>query len=127
MVRGWGRLPPVAAEAGMLIWVSLRVRPPAAPVTPCRARIDATSAAGIGPYAPLTRLSSLVAPWWQWPPWQTWDPPGPRVTRVRPPGEATAGLVVTVISVPTPYSDRSTLACAARTPAAAAVTVMTRP
>ena len=46
----------------MAIWVSLRIRPPAAPVTPGRARTDATLAAGIGPDDPLIRLSSLVAP-----------------------------------------------------------------
>jgi hypothetical protein len=44
-----------------------------------------------------------------------------------PPDELAGGASVTVTSVPIPYSECSTVACAVLTPAAAAVTVSTVP
>ena len=72
------------------------------------------------PSPPPTRmfLLTLVPLWLDWP---------PREAEAGPPPEPAVGAWVTVTSVPTPYSDLSTVPWVAETPFEAAVTVMTSP
>src|SRR5215467_3472070 len=121
--------PPPAGMFGTVPEMDRLVRasaPPAA-ATPCSPEIEVTDAELIGPSARLrsTLRLNLV--------------PGagragrvpaavpPRTRKPNGPPELAAGALVTVMSVPTPYSECSTAPCACATPAEAAVTVITRP
>ncbi len=58
---------------------------------------------------------------------RVWFPTRPRNPKPVGPPEPAVGVWVTVMSVPTPYSECSTVAWASLTPEDAAVTVITRP
>ena len=98
---------------------------PAAAVTFWVRAIWVTDEDFIVPSAPVTSTSRLNF----WPALGL-DPGGgarPLTRNPNGPPEPRDGAVVTVMSVPTPYSECSTVLCAFFTPADAAVTVMTRP
>ena len=102
-----------------------RVSPPAAAATPFRPATVVTDDAGIeaSVAVPLRVLVSILVP-----------AAGRFVVPVRNPNpnepgvnDPAVGVLVTVTSVPTPYSAFSTVPWAFLTPVAAAVTVITRP
>ncbi len=104
---------------------SVRVSPPAAAATSCRPATCVTDDEPIEASVaePPSVLSLILVP-----------AAGRFVVPVRNPkpnepgvNEPAAGVLVTVTSVPTPYSAFSTVPWAFLTPAAAAVTVITRP
>ena len=102
------------------IFVSVRVRPPAAADTWCRLATELTDEDVSVPRLRLTRVSALIFV----PPFA---PEFPRKPNPAGLPEPAVGDFVTVISVPTPYSACSTLPCAFLTPEDAAVTVITSP
>ena len=119
--------PPLTLTAGTvpLIVRLSRVSPPAAAATPCRLATVATDdeliEASVG-LAESVLLLILV-------PATGRDPVPARKPKPNDPGlnDPAFGVLVTVTSVPTPYSACSTVPWAFLTPADAAVTVITRP
>ncbi len=112
--------------AGILpvITASVRLSAPAAPATRRRFPMLVTDDAASVPRPALVRLSmSIFVP----AAGRVRLPTRPRKPNPAGPPEPAAGVWVTVMSVPTPYSECSTVAWASLTPADAAVTVMTKP
>ncbi len=118
--------PPEEVNDGILpvILVSVSVRLPVAAATSRSFPIEVTEDEVRVPRPRLVRLStSIVVPGLGRP----CDPNEPRNPKDRGVDEPAAGALVTVMSVPTPYSECSTSPWASLTPADSAVTVMTRP
>ena len=119
--------PPDDREGTVPVTVaSVSARAPTAPVTSCWRAIVPTDEPLSVPYSLLARLfRSILVPAAIWPLRTCW-------MSCRKPNTVAAlwpwaGAWVTVRSVPTPYSECSTVACASCTPAEAAATVMTNP
>src|SRR5215470_15820408 len=108
---------------------SVRASAPPAAATPYSLEIEVTDEELIGPSARLrsTLRLNLVPGAGRAGRAPLPVPPPPRTRKPNGPPELAAGALVTVMSVPTPYRECSTLPCAWATPADAAVTVMTRP
>ncbi len=103
--------------AGILpvMTASVRLSAPAAPATWCSVPMLLTDDADSVPWPMLVDAG------------RDWLPTWPRKPNPAGPPEPAAGAWVTVTSVPTPYSECSTVAWASLTPEAAAVTVITKP
>ena len=103
---------------------SVRLSAPAAPATWVSFPMLVTDAADSVPWPMLVRLSMLIfVP----DAGRFWFPTRPRNPKPVGPPEPAVGAWVTVRSVPTPYSEWSTVAWASLTPDEAAVTVITNP
>src|ERR1700722_11049691 len=108
------------------ILLSFSVSAPVAAATFLSLLIDVTEAVPIGPYwALLNRFTLILVPDFGLAP----VPPAPGKPNPVRPGvpEPKVGAWVTVMSVPTPYSECSTADCAFFAPADAAVTMITSP
>ena len=117
-------MPPLLLIAGILpvTLVSVSVRPPAAAATPFSFDTVVTEDEPIVPRPPPRRVSmSMVVP----AAGRVRVPVAPR--NPNDPAELALGALVTVMSVPWPYSACSTLPWAFLTPDDTAVTTMTRP
>jgi hypothetical protein len=120
---------PLPADSGgtvPLTVTSVRASPPAADDTPSSRVAWASEPALMVPYWLLTSWLMLILVPAAICPALTFLI-SCRNPNAVPPPEPLAGGWVTVMSVPTPYSVCSTVACEAVTPAEAAVTVITRP
>ena len=103
---------------------SVRLSAPAAPATWVSFPMLVTDDAASVPWPMLVRLSmSIFVP----AAGRVWFPTRPRNPKPVGPPEPAVGVWVTVMSVPTPYSECSTVAWAFLTPDEAAVTVITNP
>jgi hypothetical protein len=116
--------PPPPKVKVPVMWTELRLRVPVAPATPFSFAMEETreSSIVVSPGAELSRsrLKALLA-------FGVELPEGGPPPKWKPPELWGVAALVTVMSVPTPYKEWSTSAWAALTPAAAAVTVTTRP
>ena len=112
--------------AGILpvILVSVSVRPPAAAATPFSFDTVVTEVEAIEPRpVPRSVSTSMVVP----AAGRVRVPVWPRKPNAPVPPVPAVGVLVTVMSVPAPYSECSTLACAFLTPDDTDVTTITRP
>ncbi|MGH3160151.1 MAG: hypothetical protein ACRDNF_26765 [Streptosporangiaceae bacterium] len=106
-------------------FVSVRVRPPAAAATSGSfATVVTEVVARLPSPCPRSVSTSIFVPAAGLVPELPKWPPKPNEPGVP---EPSVGVLLTVMSVPTPYSECSTLPCAFLTPLEAEVTVMTRP
>src|SRR6202012_4569280 len=117
---------PELLMAGILpvILVSVSVRPPAAAATPLSFDTVVTEVEAIEPRpGPRSVSTSMVVP----AAGRVRVPVWPRKPNEPAPPEPAVGVLVTVMSVPSPYSERSTLACGFFTPDDTDVTTTHRP
>ena len=118
--------PALSAGTVPLTVTSVSASPPVAADTPPSRLTGASEAAFIVPYWVLTSWLMLILVPAAICPLRTFLISCRKPNEVPPP-EPLAGGCVTVMSVPTPYSVCSTVACESLTPFEAAVTVITRP